>query len=89
MSNETCRRCNGKQQRRKRDGRNVPLTAWVMNKIKRQHIIALDWVTKMKSLLYGESLDVEPTPPTTHHPPSFQFEATRVSAKPLQGGWVG
>ena len=26
---------------------------------------------------------------TTHHPPKFQCEAIRVSAKPLQSGWVG
>ena len=27
-----------------------PLPDWVMNKIKSQHIIALTWFTKMKSL---------------------------------------
>ena len=26
---------------------------------------------------------------TTHYPPTFQCEAMRVSAKPLQSGWVG
>ena len=26
---------------------------------------------------------------TTHHPPTFQCEAVRVSAKFLQSGWVG
>ena len=48
MSNETCR-CYGKQQRRRRGGRSVQLPCWVMNKIKRQRVIALTWVTKMKS----------------------------------------
>ena len=50
MSDEICRRYNGKQQRRRRGGRSVQLLDWVINKIKRQHIIALTWVTKMKSL---------------------------------------
>ena len=50
MSDEIGRRCNGKQQRRRRGGRSVQLPDWVMNKIKRQHIAALTWVTKMKSL---------------------------------------
>ena len=49
MSDEICRRCNGKQ-RRRRGGLSVQLPDWVMNKIKRQHIIALTWVTKTKSL---------------------------------------
>ena len=40
MSDEICRRCNGKQQRR-RGGQSVQLPDWVMNKIKRQHIIAI------------------------------------------------
>ena len=51
MSDEICRRCNGKQHRRRRGGRSVQLPDWVMNKIKRQHVIALTWVTKMKHLL--------------------------------------
>ena len=41
VSDEICRRFNGKQQRRRRGGRSVQLPNWVMNKIKRQHIIAL------------------------------------------------
>ena len=47
MSDEICRRCNGKQQN---GGRSVQLPDWVMNKIKRQHVFALTWVTRMKSL---------------------------------------
>ena len=35
MSDEICRRCNGKQQSRRRGGRSVQLPDWVMNKIKR------------------------------------------------------
>ena len=62
-----CRRCNGKQQRR-RGGRRVQLPDWVMNKIKKQHINALTWVTKMEPLTSGESLNVfQPTPLTTQH----------------------
>ena len=34
---------------RKRGGRSVQLPDWAMNKIKRQHVIALAWVTKMMS----------------------------------------
>ena len=49
LSDEIRRRCNGTQQRR-RGGRSVQLPDWAMNKIKRQHIIALTWVAKMKSL---------------------------------------
>ena len=49
FSEEICRRCNGKRQRRC-GGRSVQLPDWVVNKIKRQHIIALTWVTKMKFL---------------------------------------
>ena len=36
----------------------MQLPDWVMNKIKRQHIIVLTWVTKMKLLSLGEYLDV-------------------------------
>ena len=50
VSDGICDRCNGKLPRRGRGGRNVQLPDKVMNKIKRQHIIALTWVTKMKSL---------------------------------------
>ena len=50
MSDEICRRCNGKWHRRGHGGRSVQLPAWVMNKIKSKHIIALTWITKMKSL---------------------------------------
>ena len=50
MFDEICRRYNAKQQRRRRGGRSVQLPDWVMNKIKRTHIVALTWVTKMKSL---------------------------------------
>ena len=41
MSDEICRRCNGKQQRRRRGGRSVHLPDWVISKIERPHIIAL------------------------------------------------
>ena len=41
---------NGKQQRRRRGDRSGYLPDWIMNKTKRQHIIALTWVTKIKSL---------------------------------------
>ena len=41
VSDEICRRCNGKQQRRRHGGQSMQLPDWVMNKIKRQHIIAL------------------------------------------------
>ena len=50
VSDKICRRCNGTQQRRRRAGRSVQLPDWVMNKIKRQHTIALTWVTKRNSL---------------------------------------
>ena len=50
MSDEICHRCNGKQQRRRRGGRNVQLPDRVMNKIKRERVIDLTWVTKMMSL---------------------------------------
>ena len=50
MSDEICRRCNGKQQIRRCGGRIVQLADWVMNKIKRQDIIALTWVTEKKLL---------------------------------------
>ena len=50
MSNEIFRRCNGKQQRRRRGGRKTQLHDWVMDKIIRQDIIALTWITNMKSL---------------------------------------
>ena len=50
MSDEMCRVRNRKQQRARRGGRSVQLPDWVINKTKRQHIIALTWVTKMKSL---------------------------------------
>ena len=36
MSDEICHRNNGKQERRRRGGRNVQLPDWVMNKIERQ-----------------------------------------------------
>ena len=35
MSDEICRRYNGKQERRKRGGRSVKLQDWVMTKIKK------------------------------------------------------
>ena len=42
------------------------------------------WVRRMVRGL------VDPTNTnTTHHPPTFQCEAMRVSAKPLQDGCVG
>ena len=40
MSDEICRRNNGKQGRR-RGGRSVQLPDWVLNKIKRQDIIVI------------------------------------------------
>ena len=40
MSDEICRRCNGKQQRR-RGGRRVQLPDWVMNKIKSNMLLLL------------------------------------------------
>ena len=39
MSDKICRRNNGKQERRRRGGPSVQLPDWVMNKIKRQHVI--------------------------------------------------
>ena len=53
MSDEICRRYNEKQQRRRRGGRRVKLPDWVLNKIKRQHIIALTWVTKNEATFVG------------------------------------
>ena len=53
MSDEICHRCNGKRRRRRRGGRNVQLPDWVMDKIKRQHIVALAWVTKMNYFRRG------------------------------------
>ena len=50
MSDDICHRFNGNLQRR-RDGRSV-------NQIRRQHTIALAWVTKTESLSYGECLNV-------------------------------
>ena len=49
MSDEICRRCHGKQQRRRHGGRSVQIPDQVTNKIKRQHAIALSWVTEMMS----------------------------------------
>ena len=58
VSDEICRRNNGKQERR-RGGRSVQLPDWVVSEIKRHHIAALlTWVTKMKSFSWGESLSV-------------------------------
>ena len=51
VSDKICRRCNGTQQRRRRAGRSVQLPDWVMNKIKRQHIIALTLGHQNESLL--------------------------------------
>ena len=86
-SDEICRRCNEKQQRRRRGGRSVQLPDWVMNKIKRQPVTALTWVTKMKSLSQGEYLHVvQPTPPTTQH-----FSVKRCASAQNRrkvGGWV-
>ena len=39
MSDEICRRCNAKQERKRRGGRGVQLPDWVMNKIKNRRII--------------------------------------------------
>ena len=65
MSDEICRRNNGKQQRR-RGGRSAQLRDWVTNTIKRQHIVAaLTWVTKMKLLSQREPLNVV----DQHYPP--------------------
>ena len=47
MSDEICRRCNGKQQN---GGRRVQLPDWVVNKTKRQHVFALTCITQIKSL---------------------------------------
>ena len=58
MSNEICRRYNGKQERRRRGGRRCAAPRLGMNKIKRQHVVALAWVAKMKSLSLGESPNV-------------------------------
>ena len=48
-----CRRCSGKQQIRRCGGRSVQLPAWVMNKIKKQHIGALTLVTKLSHFRRG------------------------------------
>ena len=59
MSDEICRRCSGKQRRRRRGGWSAQLPDWIMNKIKRQHIIiALTWVTKMRSFSSEKTLKV-------------------------------
>ena len=59
MSDGIYRRNDGKQGRRRGGGRSTQLPDWVMNKIKRKHIItALTWVTIMKSHDRGESLNV-------------------------------
>ena len=47
MSDDICRRCNGKKQRR-RGGRIVQLPDWFMNKIKSQHIIAYTWLSHFR-----------------------------------------
>ena len=51
VSDEISRRCNGIQQRSRRGGRSVQLPDWVMNKIKRQHIIAFTLGHQNESLL--------------------------------------
>ena len=48
-----CRRCSGEQQIRRCGGRSVQLPAWVMNKIKKQHIGALTLVTKLSHFRRG------------------------------------
>ena len=58
MSDDICPRHSGRQQKR-RDGRSVHLPDWVKNKIKRQHIIALTWVTKKVNLV-GEISERRP-----------------------------
>ena len=83
ISEEICRQCNGKQQ----EGgvaAEVCSSQTGMNKVERQNIIALTWVTKMKSLSWGNI-----STSSHQHLPAFQREAMRVSAKPLQSGWVG
>ena len=40
------------------------------------------------TLFLGGISERRPTD-TVHHPPKFQCESMRVSAKPLKGGWVG
>ena len=43
------------------------------------------WVRRMVRELVGPNTHLL----HHHHPPTFQCEAMRVSAKPLQGGYVG
>ena len=51
IPDEVCRRNNSQQERRRRGGRSVRLPDWVMNKIKRKHII----VATMKSVVTGHA----------------------------------
>ena len=88
-SDEICRRCNGKPQIRRRGGRSVQLPDWVMNKIKRQHIITLTWLLGHQNEVTFVGGISKRCPANTQHPPTFQCEAIRVSEKSLQSRWVG
>ena len=60
----------------------------ILSEIKRQHIVTLTRVTKMKSLSYGESLNVvKPTPPTTH-PRVFVKRCASAKNPCKVDGWV-
>ena len=51
VSDEICRRNNGKLERWRRGGRSAQLPDWVMNKIKRQHIIVISLFSHINSSL--------------------------------------
>ena len=87
ISEEICCGCDGKHQRR-HGGRSVQLPDWVMNKIEANILLLLPVGHQNEVTFVGGISERRPTN-TTHHPPTFQCEAMRVSAKPLQREWVG
>ena len=87
MCDEICRRCDRKQQRRRRGGRRVHLPYCFMNKIKRQNtILLLPASPKWSHFLRGDLW----TSSNQHHPPPTNISVWSVARqRKTLARWVG
>ena len=87
MTDEICRRCNGKQQRRRRGGQcAAPKLGYEQNQKPTYYCSYLGH--QNEATFVGEISERRPTN-TTHHPPTFSVKRCASAQNPCKvGGWV-
>ena len=86
ISDGICRRCDKKQHRR-RGSRRVQLADRVVNKIQRPYYCP--YLGHQNEIIIVRGISERRPTNTTHHSPTFQHEAIRVSANSCKvSGWV-